>query len=191
MSTALVPTHAGPAGGPAVGPPPGPATGSAAPRRPGRWPGTVLLLLLMTMVASYSAVAIPAALAELRERADRAAAVTVAQEGAAALLSYDYRDAEGSLARMQRYAVPALADRLEQTWPDMRGNIVFGQAVTTAEVEAAAVETLSDDTALVLVYLDQTTRTREAPTPTSTPFRVAVTVQEVDGTWMVAKVQPE
>lgn len=179
MSTATLPLHAGP------------ATSVVILRGRSRWPRVVLLLVLVTVAASYSAVSVPAALSERGASADRAAALSVAQKGAAALLSYDYRDTERSLARMQRYAVPALANRLEQTWPSMRGDIVFGRAVTESRVKAAAVESLAGGTALVLVYLDQTTRTKKAPATRTTPFRISVTVQQVHGRWLVAKVQPE
>jgi Mce-associated membrane protein len=162
-----------------------------AVRSRGRWVRTAVLLVLVTVAATYSALAVPAALSEHRKSNDRSTVLSVAQKGATALLSYDYRDTQGSLARMQRYAVPALRTRLGQSWPDMRSDIVFGGAVTTAKVRAAAVESLSGRTALVLVYLDQTTRTRKDSTSKMTPFRISVIVQKVDGRWLVAKAQPE
>lgn len=62
--------------------------------------------------------------------------------------------------------------------------------VTKASVSAAGVTTLNANTATVLVFLNQTTTSKTRPLPAVTGSRLSVTLEKVNGQWLVSGVKP-
>ncbi|WIM86021.1 twin-arginine translocation pathway signal [Candidatus Mycobacterium wuenschmannii] len=125
---------------------------------------------------------------------DEAAARTViaaASEGAVAALSYssDSLDRDFTRARShltgdflayydkftKDYVVPAVKDKhLSQT----------------AAVVRAAVSELDAGSAVVLIFLNETTLSKDKPQPLMTPSGVRITLTKVRGSWLISKLDP-
>jgi Mce-associated membrane protein len=57
-------------------------------------------------------------------------------------------------------------------------------------VVRAALSELHPDSAVVLVFLNQTTVGKEKPEPLITASSVSVTLAKVNGSWLIAKLDP-
>lgn len=118
-------------------------------------------------------------------------AIQAASDGAVALLSYSYdtldRDFATAkshltgdfLAYYQKFSEQGVAPAAQQ-----------GQLTATAKVVRAAVWELHPDSAVVLVFLDQTTASKKTPEPLKTASSVLVTLTKVKGSWLIAKLDP-
>ena len=60
----------------------------------------------------------------------------------------------------------------------------------TAAVVRAAVSELHPDSAVVLVFLNETTTSKDKPEPLKTPSSVRITLTKVDGSWLISKLDP-
>jgi Mce-associated membrane protein len=61
---------------------------------------------------------------------------------------------------------------------------------TTARVMGAAVSELHPDSAVVLVYVDQSTTSKDKPDPTEEASSVLVSMANVKGNWLITKFDP-
>jgi Mce-associated membrane protein len=62
--------------------------------------------------------------------------------------------------------------------------------VQTAAVLRAAVSELHPDSAVVLVFLNETTASKEKREPLTTPSSVRITLTKVHGSWLISKLDP-
>ncbi|BBX95030.1 hypothetical protein [Mycobacterium lacus] len=118
-------------------------------------------------------------------------AIQAACDGAVALLSYSYDNLEhdfataksrltgGFLAYYDKFSQQGLA-------PAARD----GQLTTTAKVVRAAASELHPDSAVVLVFLNQTTASKIKSETLTTAISVLVTLTKVKGSWLIAKFDP-
>ena len=65
-----------------------------------------------------------------------------------------------------------------------------GQLTATAKVLRAAVSALHPDSAVVLVFVNQNTASKKKPEPLTTASSVLVTLTKVNGSWLIAKLDP-
>lgn len=115
-------------------------------------------------------------------------AIKAASEGAVALLSYS----PDSLSRDFDNAKSRLTDDFQVYYKRFTEQIVApaaqrGQLTTRARVVRAAVSELHPDSAVVLVFVDQKTSTKDKPEPVRTGTSVRVTLTKVDDSWLIAK----
>lgn len=118
-------------------------------------------------------------------------AIQAASDGAVAVLSYSYdhlnRDFNNAkshltgefLAYYSKFTDDVVAPTAQQ-----------GQLTTTAKVVRAAVSELHPDSAVVLVFVDQTTASVQKKDPEKTRSSVLVTLTKVNGSWLIAKFDP-
>ena len=118
-------------------------------------------------------------------------AVQAASDGAVAVLSYSYdhlnRDFDnakshltgGFLTYYSKFTDNVVAPTAQQ-----------GQLTATAKVIRAAVSDLHPDSAVVLVFVDQTTASPKKKDPEKTQSAVLVTLTKVNGSWLIAKFDP-
>jgi Mce-associated membrane protein len=180
-------------------PPEGPARlrRLAAVRRCGRW----CLARWRSIVAAsvvVAAVGVAAGVYLVLYRPDQQVgdaaargAIQAASDGAAAVLSYSYdhlnRDFDNAKSRItgdflayyNKFADDAIAPTAQQ-----------GQLTATAKVIRAAVAELHPDSAVVLVFVDQTTASVKKKDPEKTQSAVVVTLRKVNGSWLIAKFDP-
>jgi Mce-associated membrane protein len=118
-------------------------------------------------------------------------AIQAASDGAVAVLSYSYdhlnRDFNNAkshltgdfLAYYSKFTDDVVAPTAQQ-----------GQLTTTAKVIRAAVSELHPDSAVVLVFVDQTTGSVQKKDPEKTRSSVLVALTKVNGSWLIAKFDP-
>jgi len=124
-----------------------------------------------------------------RLRAEQAGedAVDVARESIVAILSYRPDSAEEDLATAAR---ERLTGRFLEDYSQLITTVVVPNAIqkditASARVPAAAVVSAAADRAVLLAYVDQTTAVgKESPTQTNSSVRV--TMERVDGRWLIA-----
>ncbi len=114
-------------------------------------------------------------------------AVEVARESIVAILSYRPDTAEESLSTAAR---ERLTGRFLDDYSQLITTVVVPNAIqkdiaASARVPAAAVVSAAADRAVLLVYVDQTTAVGEE-SPTQTNSSVRVTMERVDGRWLIA-----
>lgn len=121
----------------------------------------------------------------------RAESVRVASEDAVALLSYrpDSADQELGAARER------LTGDFKDSYTALTRQVVIPGAkqkhiAAVAKVNAAASVSATADHAVVLLFLNQTVTIGEGGTPTDTQPVVRVTLQKVDGRWLVSHFDP-
>lgn len=119
------------------------------------------------------------------------AAVTAASDGTVALLSYspDTLDKDFATARSH------LAGDFLSYYNQFTEQIVAPAAKqkslkTTAHVMRAGISEMHADSAVVLLFVDQSTTSKDNPDPAMSASSVQVTVTRVDGQWLITKFTP-
>ena len=118
-------------------------------------------------------------------------AVQAASDGAVAVLSYSY----DHLNRDFDNAKSHLTGDFLAYYNKFTDNVVAptaqkGQLTTTAKVIRAAVSDLHPDSAVVLVFVDQTTASVQKKDPEKAQSAVLVTLTKVNRSWLITKFDP-
>lgn len=118
-------------------------------------------------------------------------AIQAASDGATAALSYSYehlnRDFNNAKSHLtgdfltyySKFADEAVAPMAQK-----------GQLTASAKVIRAAVSELHPNSAVVLVFVDQTTASVHKKDPEKTQSSILVTLTKVNGSWLIAKFDP-
>jgi Mce-associated membrane protein len=118
-------------------------------------------------------------------------AIAAASDGAVVVLSYspDHLDRDFAQARSHltgdflvhynKFTEQLVTPMARQT-----------QITQTAKVVRAAVLELHPDSAVVLVFLNQTASSKDKPEPQITPSIVRVTLTKVSGSWLISNLDP-
>lgn len=124
------------------------------------------------------------------QQTDKAAAdevIRAASEGAVALLSYS----PDSLSRDFTNTKLRLTDDFQDYYKQFTEQIVAPAAQrglkTNAHVVRAAVSELHPNSAVVLVFINQKTASKDQPEPVQTGSSVQITLSKVKGSWLIAK----
>ena len=153
------------------------------------------ILLTASVVA---AVALTACLFVLQYRPDRQLddaaarrAIQAASEGAVAALSYSSENMDRDFARARSHLTGdflAYYDKFtkEIVIPTVQQKHL-GQ---TASVLRAAVSELEPNSAVVLVFLNEATTSKDKPQPLITSSAVRITLTKVGGSWLISKLDP-
>jgi len=106
------------------------------------------------------------------------------------VLSYDFSDptpteqaASALLAGDARSQYDTLLTTLKQKAPSQ-------QLVLSAQVQSAAVKTLTASTATLLVFLDQSSQRAAEKQPSVSAAQLKVDAARIDGTWKVTGLEP-
>ena len=163
-----------------------------ARRRLARWRSIVATTLVVAAVGVAAGVYF--ILYWPDQRVDDAAAhraIQAASDGAVAVLSYSYdhlnRDFDNAKSRLtgdfltyyRKFTDNVVAPTAQQ-----------GQLTTSAKVIRAAISDLHPNSAVVLVFVDQTTASTKKKDPEKTQSAVLVTLTKVNGSWLIAKFDP-
>ncbi len=154
------------------------------------------LILLTALVIAATGLA--AGLFFIQYRADRQIddaakqqAIHAASDGAVAVLSYSAnnlnRDFDKARSHLTGDFLTYYTKFTEQIVAPAAQRM---QLTQTAKVVRAAVSDLQPNSASVLVFLDQTTLSKEKPKPLVSPSGVRVTLSKVNGSWLIAKFDP-
>lgn len=118
-------------------------------------------------------------------------AVQAASDGAAAVVSYSYDHLDRDIARAKSLSTGeflAYYSKFSQEF--VAPAATKGHLIATAKVLRAAAIELHPDSAVVLVFMNQDTSSREKPQPLTTASSVVVTLTKVNGSWLIAKLDP-
>lgn len=122
--------------------------------------------------------------------ADRAELLRQSCSDIERLYSYDYRSIDADVATQLSTTTGSLHEQIVTTTGATLRRLAPKEQVTVAgKVDTAAVEHFSGDTATVLVFLDQAVTNRQLPAPRLDRNRLEVTMQRVEGRWLVADVK--
>jgi Mce-associated membrane protein len=176
---------------------PADATGSAANRGRARrilarWRAIVATTVVLAAVAA--AVGVYLVVYRPDQRVDDAAAhrvIQAASEGATAVLSYSYDHLNRDFATAKsRLTGDFLAYYTKFTDAVVAPTAQQGQLTATAKVIRSAISELHPDSAVVLVFVDQTTVSIQKKDPDKNASAVVVTLTKVDGSWLISKFEP-
>jgi Mce-associated membrane protein len=153
------------------------------------------ILLTASVVA---AVALTACLFVLQYRPDRQLddaaaqrAIRAASDGAVAALSYSSENMDRDFARARSHLTgDFLAYYDKFTKAIVIPTVQEKHLAQTAAVVRAAVSELGPDSAVVLVFLNETTTGKDKPQPLITPSSVRITLTKVNGSWLISKLDP-
>jgi Mce-associated membrane protein len=118
-------------------------------------------------------------------------AIQAASDGAVAVLSYSYdhlnRDFDNAKSHLTGDFLVYYSKFTDEV---VAPTAQKGQLTATAKVIRAAVAELHSDSAVVLVFVDQTTASVQKKDPEKTQSSVLVTLTKVNGSWLIAKFDP-
>lgn len=117
-------------------------------------------------------------------------AIQAASDGAVALLSYSYDNLDRDFAKAKSHLTGNFLAYYRKFSEEIAVGAQQGQLTTTAKVIRAAVSDLHSDSAVVLVFVDQTTASKQKPEPVKANSSILVTLTKVNGSWLIANFDP-
>jgi hypothetical protein len=115
--------------------------------------------------------------------------LAAAQADVSVLFSYDYRKLDDYASATRKVTTEKFGAEFAKTVTAIRPQQLSQQAVAKAAVTDAAVKDATATTAHVLLFVDTTTTTKGASTPSVQRTRVQLTLQSVAGHWLVDGVE--
>ena len=118
-------------------------------------------------------------------------AVRAASDGAVAALSYSSENMDRDFARARSHLTgDFLAYYDHFTKEIVIPTVQKKQLGQTATVVRAAVSELEPNSAVVLLFLNETTTGKDKPQPLITASAVRITLTKVSGSWLISKLDP-
>lgn len=124
---------------------------------------------------------------------DQSATDTVASEVSRALtqvLTYDHQKPEATQRAADTFLAGAAQEEYDTLFASLRERAPNQKLVLSASVQAVGVKHLTEDTAELLVFLDQRSQRASDEEATVSASQLAVTAEQVDGTWKVTELTP-
>lgn len=171
----------------------------AKKRPPGNkshWSGKVgAVLLAMLVVASLAVVA---GLYWFQYRYDRdtdaaaaKAAITAASDGTVAILSYSPDTLDHDFDTARSHLTGDFLSYYDNFTKQIVAPAAKQKAVkTTAVVLRGALTEFHPESAVVLLFINQSTQSKDKPEPTMTSSSVIVTMTKADGKWLISQFNP-
>jgi Mce-associated membrane protein len=167
------------------------------------WHGIRALLarwrLVTLIVAVVASVGLAGALFVLQYRPNQQtndmaahAAIKAASDGTVALLSYSPETLDNDVAAGKSHLTGELLKYFTGFSQYFVAPAVRQQRVkASASVLRVAVADMHPNSAVVLLFVHQTTSSKDKPDPVLSTNNVRVTLTKVDGSWLIAKFEPE
>ena len=168
-----------------------PESGTRARVRNRRLAGLLPWILAVAAVA----LSVGAAMEVRAVRHDRAvvtartASTAAARSAVQAVLSYDYRHLDSDFAAARKLLSPSFQKDYDQTTKAVEPTAKQYHAVVTADVSAAGVRNVTPDSAVVLLFVNQTSTNTKHSAPRIDQSRVRVTMVHRNGTWLLDKLE--
>jgi Mce-associated membrane protein len=119
------------------------------------------------------------------------AVVSAASNGTVALLSYSADSLDQDFANARSHLAGDFLSYYDQFTQQSVAPMAKQKSMkTTAHVTGAAVSELHPDSAVVLVFVDQTTTTKDSPQPSLAVSSVLVRMTRINGNWLISKFTP-
>jgi Mce-associated membrane protein len=108
-----------------------------------------------------------------------------------ATLTYSYQTLQANFATAEKGLTPAFRTSYEHTTATSVTPLATKyHAISSATVIAGGVSAATSDTATVLLFVDQTVRNTQLKTPRLDQSRLVVSMQKIDGRWLVSQLSP-
>ena len=130
------------------------------------------------------------ALTEDREASARQAR-TAAEQAIVPVLSYDHRTLDEDRAAAHSYLTSRYRALYDKTFSIVEENADEVQPVVTARLVSSGIRRTGDDRVEVVMFVDQETVRRGETEPVVFQNYVTVTMQEVDGEWLVDELETQ
>nr|WP_244168119.1 hypothetical protein [Mycobacterium paraffinicum] len=117
-------------------------------------------------------------------------AVQAASDGAVAVLSYGPDNLDRDFAKAKSYLTGDFLAYYTKFTEQIAAMAQQKHVTETAQAVRAAVSELHPDSAVVLVFINQTATSKEKPQPQTTASIALVTLTKVKGTWLISKLDP-
>jgi Mce-associated membrane protein len=119
------------------------------------------------------------------------AVVAAASDGTVALLSYSSDSLDKDFAAARSHLAGDFLSYYDQFSQQSVAPVAKQKSMkTAARVTGAAVTELHPDSATVLVFVDQSTTTKDTPQPLLAVSSVLVHMNRINGTWLITKFTP-
>jgi Mce-associated membrane protein len=153
---------------------------------------------LMWLLPVVACVSLFAALAVFLYRPDQQtddaaarSAIAAASEGTVAVYSYASNTVDRDIASAKSHLTGDFLAQYEREATTAVQAVAKQKVMkTSAAVVGAAVSRLRPDSADVLIFLNQTTTTADAPGPSMTVGSLMVSLSKVDGKWLISAMKP-
>jgi len=119
----------------------------------------------------------------------RTQAIAAARSATQGVLSYDYRHLDKDFAAGRKLLTPGFAKDYDETTKAVAPTATQYHAVVTAQVTAAGARNVTPDSAVVLLFVDQTSTNTKHAQPRIDQSRVRVTMVRQDGRWLLSKLE--
>jgi Mce-associated membrane protein len=153
-----------------------------------------LLLVLLLLLSGALATWLYVVQYRADEQTDTAAAQTAinaARDGTVALLSYKPDTLNQDFAAAKSHLTGDFLNYYDQFTKEIVTPAAKEKALTTtAQVVGAAATDLQPNSAVVLLFVNQATTSKERPDPAMASSSVLVSLTKVHGTWLITKFQP-
>ena len=128
------------------------------------------------------------------QQTDTAAADSVkkaAEDGAVALLSYTPENLTGDIAKAKSHLTGDFLTYYTQFTEQIAASAATQkQIMSTAAVVRAGVAELKPDSAVVLLFINKQSLSKDNPAPVFTPATVRVSLTKVKESWLIGKFEP-
>ncbi|GGL17983.1 hypothetical protein [Nocardia jinanensis] len=152
--------------------------------------------LLLTLVAAV-AVAVAASLLAFQHRPDdqgdavKNEVLSAATEGTVALLSYSPESLDNDFAAAKSRMTGDFRTYYNQFTEKVIAPAAKEKSVkTTATIVRSAVSEVHSDSAVALLFINQTTTSAEKPDPALAASSVRVTLSKVEDSWLISSFDP-
>lgn len=128
---------------------------------------------------------------EATDAAASQSAIDAARDGTVAMLSYRPDTLEHDFAAAKSHLTGDFLNYYDTFTKQVVSPAARDKAVTTtAQVVGAAATELHPKSAVVLVFVNQVTTSKERPDPSAAASSVLVSLAKVQGTWLINKFDP-
>jgi Mce-associated membrane protein len=118
-------------------------------------------------------------------------AIKAASDGVVASLSYSPANMASDFAAAKAHLTGDFLTYYDKFTKEIVTPMVQQKQIAqTAAVVRAAVSELHPDSAVVLVFLNETTTSKEKQEPLTTPSSVRISLTKVNGSWLISKLDP-
>lgn len=112
--------------------------------------------------------------------------LSAARTGVVAVTSFDYQTIDEDIAEVEEVATGALRDEVLATLTERREQLILDEQVSLTEVVEASLTEASPDRATALIVLRVRQTSVIEPDATFVGYRVEVSLELVDGRWLLS-----
>lgn len=111
-------------------------------------------------------------------------------KGLTEVLSYDYADPSRTTSALNSVLAGDARKEYDTLFASLQQRAPGQQLVLSAEVQGVAVEHLTDDTAKVLVFLDQSSQRAKDKEASVSAAQLSITAKKIKGAWLITGLKP-